>query len=115
MKTVQSSTWEEQSRGYPYTKTERAIRRLQRWFRACIWNQEARNFGADDPAVLERAFNWLHELVLWNEYARKWRSAYCARFGHGSAWVDESYGGPESGCMGGHCDRCGHSFHTTLY
>lgn len=30
-------------------------------------------------------------------------------------WVDESYGGPESGCMAGHCKRCGFSFHTTLY
>lgn len=30
-------------------------------------------------------------------------------------WIDDSYGGPDSGCMAGHCERCGHSFHTQLY
>lgn len=30
-------------------------------------------------------------------------------------WIDDSYGGPESGCMAGHCERCGYSFHHTLY
>lgn len=30
-------------------------------------------------------------------------------------WEDDSYGGPDSGCMAGHCKRCGYSFHTTLY
>ena len=29
--------------------------------------------------------------------------------------IDDSYGGPDSGCMAGHCERCGYSFHTTLY
>ena len=37
----------------------------------------------------------------------------CSRFGH--RWVDESYGGPDSGCMAGTCSRCGASFHTQLY
>lgn len=30
-------------------------------------------------------------------------------------WVDESYGGPDSGCMAGYCRDCGESFHHTLY
>jgi hypothetical protein len=29
--------------------------------------------------------------------------------------VDDSYGTPESGCVAGHCLRCGWSFHHTLY
>jgi hypothetical protein len=28
---------------------------------------------------------------------------------------DESYGGPESGCMAGHCPDCGWGYHETLY
>jgi len=43
---------------------------------------------------------WLLSLLC------KWR---------GHDWVDESYGGPDSGCMAGTCNRCGYSFHTTLY
>lgn len=30
-------------------------------------------------------------------------------------WEDTGYGGPESGCMAGHCKDCGYSFHHTLY
>lgn len=30
-------------------------------------------------------------------------------------WADDSYGGPESGAMAGHCKDCGYSFHHTLY
>lgn len=33
----------------------------------------------------------------------------------GHDWVDESYGGPDTGCMAGHCKRCGYGFHHTLY
>lgn len=38
---------------------------------------------------------------------------YCDRFGHD--WHDESHGGPDSGCMAGHCKRCGYSFYHQLY
>jgi hypothetical protein len=41
------------------------------------------------------------------------RVAWCAAFGH--TIVDESYGGPDSGCMAGSCSRCGWGFHTQLY
>ena len=37
----------------------------------------------------------------------------CKRKGHD--WIDESYGGPDSGAMAGTCKRCGYSFHTQLY
>lgn len=43
----------------------------------------------------------------------KVQSHICNFTGH--AWVDDSYGGSESGCMTGHCSRCGESFHTQLY
>lgn len=29
--------------------------------------------------------------------------------------VDDSYGGPDSGCMAAHCSRCGWGFHHQLY
>lgn len=39
--------------------------------------------------------------------------AYCRRFNHDLE--DDSYGGPESGCVSLHCKRCGWSHHETLY
>lgn len=33
----------------------------------------------------------------------------------GHDWIDESYGGPDYGCMAGTCKRCGYSFHHQLY
>lgn len=30
-------------------------------------------------------------------------------------WVDDSYGGPDSGADGGHCARCGYSFYVRMY
>ncbi len=29
--------------------------------------------------------------------------------------VDDSYGGPESGCVAAHCTRCGYSFRHIMY
>jgi len=37
----------------------------------------------------------------------------CKKKGHD--FVDESYGGPEGGCMAGYCKRCGYEFYTSLY
>lgn len=37
----------------------------------------------------------------------------CARRGH--RLIDESYGGPESGCVAMYCERCGQSWHHQLY
>lgn len=44
-----------------------------------------------------------------------WRFKFtlCGWFGH--KWIDCSSAGPDSGDMDIYCDRCGHSFHHTLY
>ena len=33
----------------------------------------------------------------------------------GHDWQDNSYGGPETGCIDMDCRRCGYGFHHTLY
>lgn len=33
----------------------------------------------------------------------------------GHALMDDSYGGPDSGCIDLTCTRCGYNFHQTLY
>lgn len=52
---------------------------------------------------------------LWVEYVTTpyWiiRQHFCKH----PHWVDESYGGPDSGCIAGYCPDCGHSFHVTMY
>ncbi len=57
-------------------------------------------------------FIWLI-VNIWKELWHEIKASYCRFKGHD--WVDDSYGGPESGCMAGHCERCGCSFHTILY
>ena len=42
-----------------------------------------------------------------------WAGVVCRFKGH--EWVDDSYGGRESGCMAGHCTRCGYTWHHQLY
>lgn len=55
---------------------------------------------------------WL--LTIWGSIVWSWNfRVVCAWRGHD--WMDDSYGGPESGCMAAHCERCGFGFHTTLY
>jgi hypothetical protein len=49
---------------------------------------------------------WGH--IWWS--ARCWQ---CCVVGHD--WIDDSYGYPDTGCMAGHCQRCGYSYHHTLY
>ena len=67
--------------------------------------------GDKTPEKLLLAIN-----VFWSIY---WSirisilSKVCKRKGHD--WLDESYGGPDSGCMAGTCQRCGYSFHHQLY
>lgn len=51
--------------------------------------------------------------VLW-AYARGMGGMLVCRV-RGHVWVDNSYGGPESGCIDMHCARCGHSYYVTLY
>lgn len=66
---------------------------------------------------MARARNWTP--TAWRLY-RLWEIAklvhvlvVCEAKGHDL--VDDSYGGPDSGCMAAHCSRCGWSFHHTLY
>jgi hypothetical protein len=62
-------------------------------------------------------FAWFLLTVPWRYFRwHLWQwflETICEYRGH--SWVDESYGNPESGCMAGHCNRCGYSFHHTLY
>lgn len=52
-------------------------------------------------------------MVLWACVCGYVGAAVCKVRGH--AWVDNSYGGPESGCVDVYCARCGRSHHVTLY
>ena len=51
--------------------------------------------------------------VLW-AYVTGWAAMLVCRM-RGHAWVDNSYGGPESGCVDMHCARCGHGHFVQLY
>lgn len=51
--------------------------------------------------------------VLFSDLLGRYLRRRCQLMGH--RWVDDSYGGPNGGCMAGHCRRCGDSFYTTLY
>jgi hypothetical protein len=53
---------------------------------------------------------WLIGQVV-RDLHRAWVAWGCDHF----AFVDESFGGPDSGCMAGRCTRCGWSYHHTLY
>jgi hypothetical protein len=71
-------------------KAEQFIARAKKWgkFRWWLYHQ---------TSVVQSIFTALH----------------CEWSGH--ELVDNSYGGPDSGCMAMHCSRCGWSFHHTLY
>jgi hypothetical protein len=56
---------------------------------------------------------WFVPAWCYSSYSWVMGHTICKHFDHD--WVDESYGGPDSGCMAGHCNRCGYSFHHTLY
>lgn len=68
---------------------------------------------------LRQEYIWMDDRprTLWNFVKMKVQefvsSIYCRVYGHDVE--DDSHGGPESGCMAGHCNRCGWSFHETLY
>lgn len=57
---------------------------------------------------------WIGRLLAVGGWMR-WKigAVYCEFMDH--KMVDDSHAGPESGSMAGHCERCGWSFHTTLY
>jgi len=51
--------------------------------------------------------------VLMGELMQAIGKRKCAKVGH--KLEDNSYGGPETGCVSLHCNRCGYSYHVTLY
>lgn len=72
---------------------------------------------AQAQSFIDRARNWtpLGWRLYWLGQSVAVAKAVitCDVFGH--QWVDDSHGGPDSGCMAAHCTRCGDSFHHTLY
>lgn len=72
------------------------------------------------PRMEEEHLMWLWQrgvvVPLSDAYLEAVSLQQCDGICHGEHdWEDDSYGGPESGCMAAHCKRCGYSFHTTLY
>lgn len=62
----------------------------------------------EEQAVRAADMHARYEELLGRTLARK-----CATEGH--RIVDNSYGGPDSGCIDLECRRCGWSHHVTLY
>lgn len=66
-----------------------------------------------DAEVLSKSWAWCYAVTLGFWIAGLCAAAICYFRGH--TMVDDSHAGPDSGSMAGHCERCGYSFHTTLY
>ena len=72
---------------------------------------------------LEDFVELAHHWMKYPEFGDPWNpsghgyitsdQALCTEHGHD--WVDNSYGGPNSGCIHMDCRRCGESYHHTLY
>lgn len=55
---------------------------------------------------------WLYVLVYgWR--CAFWAHLMCRLRGH--QMVGTGYGGPDTGCDGAYCERCGYEWHVTLY
>jgi hypothetical protein len=65
--------------------------------------------------VWKKAPIWILMLEEIVEQLRMWTWRVVLRCDHKGHWHDEGYGGPGSGAVGGHCDRCGDGFYETLY
>lgn len=51
--------------------------------------------------------------ILWRLPVLQVKRTICLFFDH--KLIDTSSGGPESGQISGHCERCNYSYHQTLY
>lgn len=84
--------------------------------------------GYPTPAGMEEARRFISRAENWTNFGwwlyKVWlfgdtltRSVkgeiQCRLYGHD--WVDESWGGPESGGMGAFCKRCDHGWSHTMY
>lgn len=56
---------------------------------------------------------WL--LAVWDRFVTEPLMRYRIKHCEHDNMVDESYAGPDSGCIGGHCPDCGYSYHHVLY
>lgn len=76
-------------------------------------------YKAQDRYMNHPWYARLSDVWAWAYYVWAWAyytvviNTFCRWKGHDI--VDESYGGPDSGCMAGYCKRCGFSYHETLY
>lgn len=68
-----------------------------------------------DRLVVTEGMTWAaaKSLVVMTELLQAYAKRVCAFNGH--KWIDDSSGGPESGCIAMHCGRCGYSVHHRLY
>jgi len=53
------------------------------------------------------------QIIVGRVWRRLLEGTVCRVKGHD--WVDTSGGGPDHGWESGHCERCGWSFHNTMY
>lgn len=76
-------------------------------------------FGLSHSALREmnkREYEWIsgEELERRNPSAPVMSKRLAKKCKH-PRMIDEGYGGPEGGCMAGHCPDCGYSFSHRLY
>ena len=69
-----------------------------------------RQFYQSSDLYIVAVAKWMLSIVV-----RKIGEVTCRFFGHGKHWSETDWAGPESGGMGGQCDRCGEHFHHILY
>lgn len=54
-------------------------------------------------------------MAIWSEYVIAPYMLIRQHFCKHPNWVDEGYGGPDSGCDAGYCPDCGFSYHHVMY
>lgn len=70
--------------------------------------------GYDEDGNIIPGYNPSKWMFAWQYVKGLYAGIYCAvRNDHD--WVDDSYGGPDSGCVSGFCKNCGYSVHHQLY
>jgi hypothetical protein len=105
------------------------------WWRGLLLDlQEIQECWFQNPQMWEHDFYlWCYpddgigyEIAVARTKSRWWKFKFqCYRYWHlmkalrcafgEHKWIDQSYGGPDSGCIDMYCSRCDKSFHHTLY
>lgn len=73
-----------------------------------IYDEDGYPVGYSEVVFRARLFG-----AIWKSITDTWDLAHCAILSHN--FRDDSYGGPEGGCIELTCTRCGYGFHHTLY